>query len=286
MRAAVRHVRSLICHLSAFVAHSTPRPRRGVRQADVAIAIVHVLLCAAGAWAGALAARRSLKLGAALSASALGVTGLRFGVTFVPALEPRVFPWDWYPFVEPWWFHPFVLFTVGAAAMAARASMVKRDLVLVAGGLFMIRVATMAWADAFPPELDRQGVCRQGVCRQTTMFTCGAAASATFLHVHGIEATEDEMARLCVTRCGYFGGTTEAGMMRGLRRKGLDVRIRRELVAPSIVSIRLSALVSHAIVLLELREDVAIVADPLRGRVQYKRTDFERAWLGSAIVRR
>lgn len=54
-----------------------------------------------------------------------------------------------------------------------------------------------------------------GDCRQTTPYTCSAAAAASLLQLHGIEATEQEMAELCLTR----HGTSWLGLYRGLKLK-------------------------------------------------------------------
>lgn len=54
------------------------------------------------------------------------------------------------------------------------------------------------------------------VCRQTTRATCSAASAATLLSMHGIPATEGEMARLCLTT---DAGTQLLGLYRGLRIK-------------------------------------------------------------------
>lgn len=63
-----------------------------------------------------------------------------------------------------------------------------------------------------PPCLDRwQG----DFCLQTTDSTCSAACAATLLRAHGIDATEREMADLCLTR----RGTLWQGLYRGLKRK-------------------------------------------------------------------
>jgi hypothetical protein len=50
-------------------------------------------------------------------------------------------------------------------------------------------------------------------CVQTTDATCTAACAATLLRAHGIEATEQEMADLCLTR----RGTLWQGLYRGLK---------------------------------------------------------------------
>ena len=53
---------------------------------------------------------------------------------------------------------------------------------------------------------------------QTTPFTCSAAAAATVLRLHGIAATESELAELCLTR----EGTHWLGVYRGLKLKTMD----------------------------------------------------------------
>ena len=64
------------------------------------------------------------------------------------------------------------------------------------------------WIPAEPPIPFR-------ICRQTTPFTCSAASVATILESLGEEATEAEMAKLCLTR----QGTTWLGMYHGLSIK-------------------------------------------------------------------
>jgi hypothetical protein len=54
------------------------------------------------------------------------------------------------------------------------------------------------------------------VCRQTTRASCSAASAATLLTLHGIPATETEMAKLCLTT---DSGTQLLGLYRGLRIK-------------------------------------------------------------------
>lgn len=54
------------------------------------------------------------------------------------------------------------------------------------------------------------------VCRQTSKSTCSAASAATLLTLHGIPATEGEMAKLCLTT---DAGTQLLGLYRGLRIK-------------------------------------------------------------------
>jgi hypothetical protein len=72
----------------------------------------------------------------------------------------------------------------------------------------------------FQPLLGRPPACHNvwdddGICRQTSQRTCSAACAATLLRFHGIDATEQEMAELCLSR----KGTTWRGMYRGLKLK-------------------------------------------------------------------
>ena len=76
-----------------------------------------------------------------------------------------------------------------------------------------------------PPECsDRWN--RDGVCLQTTQQTCTAASAATLLRLHDIDATEAEMAKLCLTR----EGTTWMGLYRGLKQKTQGTRWDVEVV--------------------------------------------------------
>jgi len=70
------------------------------------------------------------------------------------------------------------------------------------------------------PLLGKTPICgdrwdQDQICRQTTPHTCAPACAATVLKMHGIPATEQELADLCLTRT----GTTWQGLYRGLKRK-------------------------------------------------------------------
>ncbi len=86
-------------------------------------------------------------------------------------------------------------------------------------------IGVTAWSvisviPATPPECGNEWIEPQPpipyrVCRQTTPHTCSAAAVATILYALGIESSEAEMSRLCLTR----RGTTWLGMYHGLSIK-------------------------------------------------------------------
>jgi predicted double-glycine peptidase len=130
------------------------------------------------------------------------------------------------------------------------------------------------------------------VCLQTSSYSCGAAAAASFLYYYGIRSSEQEMAALCCTRSGGLGlaGTSDAGLLRGLRRKldgRLSVQIARqryeELSTPSLVPIQVYPGVCHCILLWRVDPELVHILDPRCGRVTMSRADFEGLWTGSAI---
>jgi hypothetical protein len=84
----------------------------------------------------------------------------------------------------------------------------------------VIGLALVGCYAGIQPLLGRAPTCgnrwdQNGICRQTTPHTCAAACAATVLQTHGISATEQELAELCLTR----KGTTWQGLYRGLKLK-------------------------------------------------------------------
>lgn len=78
-------------------------------------------------------------------------------------------------------------------------------------------------------------VWRGDVCMQTSRASCSAAAAATLLRAHGIEASEAEMARLCLTKT---WGTTRLGLYRGLRLKTAGTPYRVEVISWTLDELR------------------------------------------------
>lgn len=153
----------------------------------------------------------------------------------------------------------------------------------------------------------------EGVCLQTTKQTCSAASAATLLKMHGIEATEQEMAELCLTR----RGTNWMGLYRGLKKKTAetewDVEVftgsaneLRGLGAPAILSVGLSNPaqadplyqtefgwtpgVRHSVVLLGFVTDLVEIGEPTpdAGRERWTHSDLQELYLGQGmrLVRR
>ena len=157
-----------------------------------------------------------------------------------------------------------------------------------------------------PPPLEDRW--EDGVCRQTSPASCSAAAAATLLRAHGIDATEAEMADLCLTRP---AGTPMQGLYRGLKLKTAgtdwavqafrgDIATLRNEPGPILLSVRLdrgaavdpryeqhwgwTPGVGHTVVLFGFRPDGRIdVGDPAAGRECWRVRDLEVLWHGEGI---
>jgi len=149
-----------------------------------------------------------------------------------------------------------------------------------------------------------------GVCLQTSASSCSAAAAATMLAHYGINATETELSKLCLTRSGK--GTTWFGLYRGLKLKTAgtdwDVEIVKwsptQLInkppGPVILSVRLDDRpgidpryqlqwgwtpgLQHAVVLFECMIDGRIdMGDPSVGREIWTVPVLDDLWHGDAM---
>lgn len=252
---------------------------------------VQLLGSAAMISAGILISRRSRAVATAMVGAMVSLIALKAVVGFIPAAEARLFPWNWYPFVEHWWilFPAMMVLTIAVAIF--RNSLWKRDGLIIAGGVFLVHCAAIAILMTRPHGLTGE-IDAKGICHQTSGYSCSPAAAVMLLHQEGIPATEREMAELCVTRCGnsVVAGTSESGAMRGLRLK-MEGRGRPvistprydELRSPAMVAIRIHDRLSHSIVVVEVEPDQVKVVDPLYGRGTIPRFQFERDWKGIAI---
>jgi hypothetical protein len=241
--------------------------------------------------AGVATFRRSRPAATVLVGVMLGLILLKAAVNHIPAAEPRLFPWDWYPFVEFWWYLFPAMFIFGVGIILVRRSVWKRDVLLAGGGFLLLYCGVAAVAAEQPKNL--LGVVNEdGICLQTTGYSCAPAAAATLLHKYGVAATEDEMAALCATRGGGIrtAGTSDAGTLRGLRRKlgdrgtpVISTPSYEEIPVPALVAIRLNPQVNHCVMVSKVEPDQVRVIDPEFGRGTILRAQFERMWQKSAI---
>jgi len=149
---------------------------------------------------------------------------------------------------------------------------------------------------------------RSGVCIQTSRATCSAACAATLLKAHGIEASEAEMARLCLSRS---WGTTRLGLYRGLKLKtagSYEVKplswtldeLRERSRRPVLLHVRLEPGAevdpryardwgwtpgqAHAVVLFRfLPDDLVEMGDPSVGREKWHVDSLRVLWRGDGM---
>ena len=175
--------------------------------------------------------------------------------------------------------------------------------------LSSVIVGVAVWS-AIHPIIGSQPECEnrwQGeVCLQTTPWTCSPACAATLLRAHGIDATEQEMAELCVAR----EGTSWLGLYRALALKTertgwrveafeTDEAALRQQFRPVILFARLPQDQSasklgqhcgwipgqgHSVVFLEyLSQGTLRIGDPAVGTELWRITDLDTLWTGRGI---
>ncbi|HLY72557.1 MAG TPA: cysteine peptidase family C39 domain-containing protein [Planctomycetota bacterium] len=241
--------------------------------------------------AGVRAARKSRRFATVVVGVMLALILAKNALSWVPIGEPRFLPFNWYPLVERWWYLFPAMLIFGVAITLFRASIWRRDALLVGAGVMILHCTALGWVNSRASDL-LGTVGEDGFCAQTSGYSCGAASAVMLLHRHGVTATEREMAELSLTSNGELagGGTTESGLMRGLRLKldgnkvpRIDCPTYDALPAPSIVGLRLSRHLSHSILVVQVTDTEVKVLDPLYGKGPLCRGEFERDWLGSAI---
>jgi hypothetical protein len=150
-------------------------------------------------------------------ATLLVVAGLFFyirQVWYQPVLA------EWLPFsnliVIGNWLPLFSAAIAGLAWQRTAAARERRPLTLGALGICAL-VSAVYPVLGTAPRCDNRWDNLE-TCLQTAHQTCSAACAATLLRRHGIAATEQEMAELCLTR----RGTSWQGLYRGLKLKTAD----------------------------------------------------------------
>lgn len=233
-------------------------------------------------------ARASTKCATLVCAVGLISTVVQVALRKRPDFEATIFLWSWIPVAEISWVYPAGLLMVGCGLWMARRSLPRRCLMYAMAGALIIFLASRIYcAREVQYELIRGVADEQGFCRQSTGYTCAPAALVTFLHGRGIAVTEREMAERCGTTA---EGTSDWGIMMGLRGKGLDPRIGvgnlawlRSRPMPCLVSVSLSPTLKHCIMVEGFDGDQIVTIDPLAGRVREARESFVRRWERNAI---
>ncbi len=234
-------------------------------------------------------------------------------LTYIACLWDQVTLSRWLPFsnliVLGNWF-PFEAALLGGLAASQSLPVWRRALTVTAlqlAGTFVVLSPLLGSA----PRCGHSW--SEGICLQTTKQTCSPASAATLLRMHGIDATEQELADLCLTR----QGTNWMGLYRGLKKKtdGTDWDVEvfngsaddlRSMGCPAILSVGLSRPakadplyqtelgwrpgVRHSVVLLGFVTDLVEIGEPTpdAGRERWTSNDLKELYLGQGmrLVRR
>jgi hypothetical protein len=271
---------------------------------DIWFGVVLMLLlsCAAFLLAARVARRVSMPVVLLLALLALTAVFVQALVLQENVLVARVLPLsnliilgNWLPVAAGW--------LAGLAWVRTRGAVLRKCMIvlpLVGAGLYSMARPLLG----HPPECADKW--EDNVCIQTSDASCSPAGAATLLRYCGIEATEQEMARLCFTR---RRGTPKYGLYRGLKKKtegtpwkvavfsdGID-GLRPGKTGPVLISVKLKRGakvdpryesewgwehgIAHAVVIFRLLDGGKVeVDDPSTGREQWTTDDLEILWNG------
>ncbi|MGK7889849.1 MAG: cysteine peptidase family C39 domain-containing protein [Leptolyngbyaceae cyanobacterium] len=126
----------------------------------------------------------------------------------------------------------------------------------------------------------------QGIVRQTSESSCAPAALATVLHQWQINTSEPEVAKLAGTS---RAGTSMPQLISAAQELGMDgLTLQptwdtiRQINRPGILSIWLrdgDRRLPHAVALLKMNQDTAVIADPAEGKAfMVDRSALEAVW--------
>lgn len=263
------------------------------------VLLISTSLFAGTAWLSRRLRERSLSLMAVLTvlAGAVWFTNLRDQVE-LSQLIPHpslIVLGNWFPY-----------FVAILAALAWNSSECRSRRRLLVGCLALSCGVSLIW-----PLLGQTPECGnkwdRNVCLQTTPYSCSAASAATLLNAYGIEATEAEMARLCLTR----RGTHWMGLYRGLSLKTAGtpwaVEVARATAedlnhdaGPAILAVRLPQGANvdpvlqescgwipgqgHSVVFLGfVGRQALLIGDPGVGRELWRASDLDLLWTGLVV---
>jgi hypothetical protein len=253
-----------------------------------------------------------------VDAVAIGVVLL--GAAYLRWVWGQLWIVDWIPLpsviVLSNWF-PLLLAALGAAVWKRmeEGSLPRRVPIQIA--LLVAAIWSVIYViPRVPPECGNEWIAAEPpipfrICVQTTPYTCSAAAAATILESLGEEASEAEMAKLCLTS----KGTTWLGMYHGLSIKLMATKYRvnffqgttDDLVQlagtrPILLCCKLTEAaaiakpsyveedgwipgVQHSVVCFAVLGDTFLIGDPSQRRMErWSRKEMSELWTGSGLM--
>ncbi len=239
---------------------------------------------------------RRLKAGhfAVCIAAAAALMCLRIFLYSHPEYEQHLLFWlsDDYIYFSTWEAPLAALMVFGLAARMP-GTRTRRLVVLLLGLLAPLFLWDSFSACLQPHYVMAAQFDTEGVCRQGTSYSCGPAAAVMMLKFADAEVSEGEMANLCLLRPAQ--GVTALELCRGLNialrsrgQRAVIERIRHNeldiLRPPFLAQLRRAGAATHCVVVVQVRADTVLLADPARGRSICSRSDFLRHWTGIAIT--
>jgi hypothetical protein len=205
-----------------------------------------------------------------------------------PDWEAALFPWPGYAYFQGYWLYPIGIAVLGIGGGRLpvrwnRAVVGGTAVALLLAGVWGARWMVVPIDDSSTRTADARHH-----CAQSEGYTCAPASCVMLLSLYGIEATEGEMARKCLT--GSWG-TSTFDIYRGLLVKLEDAGLAPEVVSADVEELRTlrrPAIVgqgrAHAVVV-EFRESAVLVRDPLDTAPSWLDVDrFRERYDGIAVV--
>jgi hypothetical protein len=182
------------------------------------------------------------------SAVALGLILLKAVLNAQPVWEATLFPHPAYVFFQDYWLYPAGLLFFGLVVPQLPVRWNRAVVAGLAACLFAWSLWAQHWMLLPPDDTSTQRATPRHFCRQTTAWTCAPASCVALLSHWGIDATEGEMARLCLTSP---RGTTLFNVYRGI-----VLRVRKDGGERGRLRVRMVELTPEALRAL----DVPVVA--------------------------
>jgi hypothetical protein len=219
-------------------------------MAGIAWYVLTALLSVGAFAVGWVAAGREKRLALGAAGVALGGLVAKAVLNRYPVFETWCFPWTWYVYLQGYWIWPVTLIFFGLAARQLPIRWNRAVIVGVAGVMFCVSLWSARWMVSPSDDSSTRRADANGHCRQSTGYTCVPTSCVAVLAWWGIESTEGEMARLCLTTS---WGTSAINAYRGLTLKtrevaaagGPDLEVRmihwnperlRQLAVPAVVT--------------------------------------------------